>query len=324
MLVLNKNEIKGLLAWSEIVSICEKVFEWIDAGEIVQEHMSPMYYSLREGHQAFALPFPACVKPLNVVGNKWGCGSPANREKGLPSFVASICLNDAETSMPLAFMDGESITSMRTAGHAAIGAKYLARPESETIAVVGCGAEGGSFLTVLNELFDIKKVNVVAKHLESAQRYAAGYGEKLGLDIEVFETPREAIGGADIICMCSSAAEPLVMDDWIMPGTHVAATRAFIDYDPKFSENADKWVLGNRETDSQWLKKPPFSRIKGLSIDSVHADLVEIIAGRKPGRERDEERTIMTHMGMGALDIAVAYKVYERALSEGVGHSIEL
>ena len=324
MLVLNKNEIKGLLAWPEIISICEKVFEWIDAGEIVQEHMSPMYYSLREGHQAFALPFPACVKPLNVVGNKWGCGSPANREKGLPSFVASICLNDAETSMPLALMDGASITSMRTAGHAAIGAKYLARPESETIAVVGCGAEGGSFLTVLNELFDIKKVNVVAKHLESAQRYAAEYGKKLGLNIEVFETPRDAIGGADIICMCSSAAEPLVMDDWIMPGTHVAATRAFIDYDPKFSENADKWVLGNRETDSQWLKKPPFSRIKGLSIDSVHADLVEIIAGRKPGREHNEERTIMTHMGMGALDIAVAYKVYERALSEGVGHSIEL
>jgi ornithine cyclodeaminase/alanine dehydrogenase-like protein (mu-crystallin family) len=324
MLVLNKTEIDGLLSWPEIISICENVFRWIDEGEIAQDHMSPIYYSLRDGHQAFALPFPACIKPLNVVGNKWGGGSRQNRAKGLPSFIATISLNDAETGMPVALLEGTSITSMRTAGHAAIGAKYLARPDSSTVAIVGCGAEGGSFLSALNTLFDLKKVNAVAKHPESAQRYASTYGEKLNLDIEPFDTPQEAVNGADIICMCSSAAEPVVFDEWIAPGAHVAATRAFIDYDPKFSSNADKWVLGYRETDGQWLKKPPFSGIRNLSIDSVYADMVEIIAGRKPGRENAGERTIMTHMGMGALDVAVAHEVYQRAKSNGIGRKIEL
>lgn len=324
MLVLNRNEIDGLLTWPEIISTCEKVFSWIDSGEIVQKHMSPMYYSLQSGHEAFALPFPACVKPLNVVGNKWGGGSRRNREKGLPSFIANISLNDAETSMPLALMDGTSITSMRTGGHAAVGAKYLARPDSETVAVVGCGAEGGSFLSALNELLDLKKVNAVAQHLESAQRYATLYGEKLGLDIEPFDTPREAIHGADIICMCTSAMKPLISEEWITPGTHVAATRAFLDYDPRFSQTADKWVLGYRETDSMWLERPPFSNIENLSTDFVFADLVEIIAGRMPGRENDEERTIMTHMGMGALDVAVAFEAYRRAADQGIGQSIEL
>lgn len=324
MLVLNKKEIEGLLSWPEIISICEDVFRWIDLGEVVQDHMSPIYYSLRTGHEAFALPFPACIKPLGVVGNKWGAGSRANRDRGLPSFMATVSLNDAETGAPIALMDGTSITSMRTAGHAAIGAKYLARPDSSTVAIVGCGAEGGSFLSALSTLFDIRKVNAVARSIESAERYAEKYGAALNLEIEPVETPREAIEGADIICMCSSAAEPLVLDEWIAPGTHVAATRAFIDYDPKFSGTADKWVLGYRETDGQWLRKPPFANIKGLSVDAVFADLVEIIAGRTPGRERADERTIMTHMGMGALDVAVAHEIYVRASSKGIGREVEL
>jgi ornithine cyclodeaminase/alanine dehydrogenase-like protein (mu-crystallin family) len=324
MLVLNKSDAEGLLSWAKVISTCEKVFQWIDEGEIVQEHLSPMYYSLRPGHQAFALPFPACVKPLNVVGNKWGGGSRENRDNGLPSFIASIILNDANSAVPIALMDGSSVTSMRTGGHAALGAKYLARPDSQKVAVVGCGAEGGSFLCALNELFDIKKVNAVAKHPQSAQRYATTYAEKLDLEIEAFDTPREAIAGADIICMCTSATEPLVLDEWIEPGVHVAATRAFIDYEPKFSRTADKWVLGYRETDQRWLRKPPFSDIDGLSVDNVCSDLVEIIAGRAPGREREDERTIMTHMGMGALDVAVAYEVYRCACEQNLGQSIEL
>ena len=324
MLVLNKNEIDGLLDWPTIIDTCEKVFQWIDEGEVVQEHLSPMYYSLEPGHKAFALPFPACIKPLNVVGNKWGGGSRQNRANGLPSFIASIILNHAESAVPFALMDGACVTSMRTGGHAALGAKYLARPDSQKIAVIGCGVEGGSFLCALNELFDLKKVNAVAKHLESAQGYASKYSRLLDLEIEPFDSPREAIAGADIICMCTSADEPIVLEEWIEAGTHVAATRAFIDYDPKFSQTADKWVLGYRETDLRWLKKPPFADIEGLSVNSVYADLVDIIAGRMPGREREDERTIMTHMGMGALDIAVAFEVFKRAREHDLGQTITL
>jgi len=324
MLVLNKNEIDGLLDWPTIIDTCEKVFQWIDEGEVVQEHLSPMYYSLGPGHKGFALPFPACIKPLNVVGNKWGGGSRQNRSKGLPSFIASIILNHADTAQPFAIMDGTCVTSMRTGGHAALGAKYLARPDSQTIAVIGCGAEGGSFLCALNTLFDLQKVNAVARHPESARRYAEKYSRLLDLEVEPFGSAKDAVAEADIICMCTSADKPVVSEEWIKPGTHVAATRAFIDYDPIFSKTADKWVLGNRDTDLRWLKKPPFADIENLFVDSVYTDLVDIIAGRAPGREHDDERTIMTHMGMGALDIAVGYEVYKRAVERDLGKTISL
>jgi len=124
--------------------------------------------------------------------------------------------------------------------------------------------------------------------------------------------------------MCTSSPDPILLDQWIRPGTHVAATRAFLDYDPHFSRTADKWVLGNHQSDEQWLSKPPFVGIPHLSTDNVYADMVQIIRGDKPGREHDHERTTMTHMGMGALDVAMAHQVYRRALDSGLGKFIDM
>lgn len=329
MYVLGNSEIESLLAdgkltWANIIATCEQVFRWIGEDQVVQQHSSPMYYSLRAGHQAFALPFPACIKPLGVVGNKWGGSSNGNRASGLRSFTASIILNDAETAMPKALFDASLITSLRTGGHAAVGAKYLARRDSHTVAVIGCGAEGGSFLCALNALFDIRKVNAVARRFTSAESYAERFGALLDLNIEPMESVQDAVRHADIICMCTSSPEPLLLDQWIRPGTHVAATRAFIDFDPVFSRTADKWVLGNRKTDEEWLGKPPFLGIPHLSIDNVYADMVEIVRGDMPGRLSDEERTTMTHMGMGALDVAMAHEIYQLASAAGLGQFLDI
>ena len=329
MYVLGNGEIESLLAegklsWSSIIATCEQVFRWIGEGQVIQQHSSPMYYSLRDGHQAFALPFPACIKPLGIVGNKWGGSSNGNRASGLRSFTATILLNDAETARPKALFDASLITSLRTGGHAAVGAKYLARSDSHTVAVIGCGAEGGSFLCALDALFDIRKVNAVARRVTSAKAYAERFGGMLDLDIEPMESVQDAVRDADIICMCTSSPEPLLLDRWIRPGTHVAATRAFIDFDPVFSRTADKWVLGNRKSDEEWLEKPPFVGIPHLSVDNVYADMVQIVRGEKPGRESDEERTTMTHMGMGALDVAMAHEIYQLASTAGIGQVIDI
>lgn len=324
MLVLNSDDIAGLMTWPDIIETCENVFRWIDKGEVFQEHVSPIYFSDGNGMDGFAIPFPACIVPLGVIGNKWGGGSPRNRARGLRSFNATITLNDMDTALPIALLEGGSITSMRTGAHAAIGAKYLARPDSTSVAVIGCGEEGRSFLHAMSHQFDITDVRAVARTRESAEKYAAEVGAALDLSIEVYDEPREAVKGTDIICMCTSASESILDESWVEPGAHVAATRAFIDFDPTLSATADKWVLGNRESDGGWLKKPPFANIKGIELNSVYGDLVEIVAGRKPGREHEHERTVMTHMGMGAMDVAVAYELYLKAKKIGRGTSVDI
>ena len=124
--------------------------------------------------------------------------------------------------------------------------------------------------------------------------------------------------------MVTTSTEPVVLDKMIKPGCHVAATFAFADLDPKFSKTADKWVLGSWARDSEWIESPFFPGGPVLSKKDVYGDLSEIAAGKKPGREKKAERTVMSHLGIGALDVAVAHHVYQLALEKGVGKKLRL
>lgn len=324
ILFLSRTEIESLLNWKIIIDTCDDVFKWIGEGKKVeQRHVNPIVNFFGE-RRSIAVPHPAYIKPLNVIGNKWVGSSNLNFERGLPASISEITLSDPETVAPFAIMDGTAITYLRTAGHAAVGAKYLARKDSEIVAIIGCGFEGQSHLSAMNELFKLKEARVFDIRKEKATEYSEMMEKKLNLNIKAFDSPREAVKHADIICMVTTSFEPVVMDEWIEPGCHVAASYGFIDLDPKFSKTADKWVLGDRERDSVWIEKPPLSGAPKLSKDDVYADLGEIALGKKSGREKNTERTVMSHLGMGALDVAVAYQAYKLALEKGLGTKLRL
>jgi ornithine cyclodeaminase/alanine dehydrogenase-like protein (mu-crystallin family) len=116
------------------------------------------------------------------------------------------------------------------------------------------------------------------------------------------------------------------MEEWIEPGTHVAATNGFLDLDPEFAGAADKWVLGLRDRDLLWVDgdQVGITGPEGLSRDDVHADLPEVIVGDAAGRESADERTVMSHMGMPALDIAASHLAYEKAKDAGIGTTLTL
>ena len=324
ILFLNRDEIKSVLTMKDVVETCDAVIKWIGEGKVVQEHVAPIRNFFEEKKRMIALPHPAYVKPLNVIGNKWGGGSDVNFEKGLPWGTAEITLNDPITMVPFAIMDGTEITTLRTAGHAAVGAKYLARKDSEIISIIGCGFIGQSHLSAMKELFKIKEVKVFDIKKEKAKEFAERMGKKFNLTIKPFDSAQEAVKHADIICMATTSTEPVLMEEWIEPGCHVAAIYAFIDLDPKFSKKADKWVLGNWERDSAWIEKPSLPWVPKLDKKDVYADLSEIAVGKKPGREKKTERTVVSHLGMGAFDIAVGYQAYKLAVEKGLGVKLKL
>jgi ornithine cyclodeaminase/alanine dehydrogenase-like protein (mu-crystallin family) len=324
ILFLNRNEIESVLTMKIVVETCDDVIKWIGEEKVEQKHVTPIRYFFEERKRSIALPHPAFVKPLNVIGNKWGGGSDVNFEKGLPWGTAEITLNDPITMHPFAIMDGTEITTLRTAGHAAIGAKYLARKDSEIFSIIGCGYIGQSHLSAMNEIFKIKEVKVFDIKKEKAKEYSEVMGKKLNLNIKLFDSPQEAVKHADIICMGTTSMEPVILEEWIEPGCHVAAIYAFIDLDQKFSKKADKWVLGNWERDSDWIEKPSVPWVHALDKKDVYADLSEIAVGRKPGREKTTERTVVTHLGMGAFDVAVGYQAYKLAVEKGLGVKLKL
>jgi len=324
ILFLNGDEIKSVLTMKTVVETCDDVIKWIGEGKVEQEHVPPIRNFFEERRRSMVLPHPAFVKPLNVVGNKWGGGSDINFEKGFPWGTAEITLNDPITMRPFAIMDGTEITTLRTAGHAAIGAKYLARKDSEIISILGCGFIGHAHLSAMMELFKIREGRVFDIKKEKAKEFAQTMGKKYNLTIKPLDSVQEAVKGAHIICMATTSTEPVLMEEWIEPGCHVAAIYAFIDLDPKFSKKADKWVLGNWERDSPWIEKPSLPWVPKLDKKDVYADLSEIAVGKKPGREKKNERTVVSHLGMGAFDVAVGYQAYTLAVEKGLGLKLKL
>jgi len=140
----------------------------------------------------------------------------------------------------------------------------------------------------------------------------------------------EAVAGADIVCVVTTALRPVLMEPWIPPGTHVCAATGFRDVDPACARTFDKWVVGWYGRDLEWITGEEVGRIGGLQVgqlgrDDIHADIAtEILQRQRPGREDPAERTIMTHMGMPALDAACAALVYDLALEAGAGTWIEV
>ena len=330
ILVISRAEVEDLLTAQACLQRCFDTFKWVGDGHVDQMNPVNLYVhdrSLPEppyGHGVIQA-FPALIRPLDRAAVKWLSSYRKNPLRGLPGISALDLVTDTNTGMPLALVDGTSVTNLRTGGHAAVGANYLAREDSETVAVIGCGQEARTHVLMLNELFPISTVfafDIVGDQLDS---FCGEIGDQLGLAAIPRGSVEATVSEADIICVVTSAREPVLMESWVRPGTHVCAATGFADVDKGCATKFDKWVVGWYGRDLEWVEGPETGRLGGLQPGDltkadIHADIAtEIMSGLKPGRENDEERTIMTHLGMPALDAAVASLVYDLALAGARG-----
>lgn len=319
ILLLSRKDIEGLLAPADVLDICDRTFKWINSGEVVQIIGKTIDTDTGDPDMPdWFLPYPAYIKPLGVAGVKWLSNYWSNVPKGLPFNQAINILSDVKTGAPIAIMEGMFITSMRTAGHAAVGARYLAKKNSAVIAILGCGFQAGPHIKVMNELFKIEEVRVCDLVASKRENLCTEMREKLGLKMSPFESAKEALKGADIIIELTTSKNPTFNAEWVEPGCYVAGPNIY-GIPTQLNKKADKWVIGNREKDLKWVEANP-----ELSVGDVYATLDEVAAGKKPGRETDREITLMTHHGMGALDVSAMSLVYNRAVEKGIGTRLKL
>lgn len=335
ILVVSREEVERLLTPSACLQRCLETFQWVGEGSVDQTNPVNLYVDDRTGPEGpfghgIVQAFPALIRPLNRAAVKWLGGYRRNPVRGLPAISAIDLVTDSATGMPLALVDGTSVTNMRTGGHAAVGAKFLARPNSRTLAVIGCGNEGRTHALLMNELFDLERVIAFDISAEQMAIFAEEVEAAIGVAVTNSSSVEEAVADADVVCVVTTAPQPVLFEEWIRAGTHVVAATGFRDVDRKCATAFDKWVVGWYGRDLTWIDGDEVGRLGGLqpgdlSRDNIHADIAtEIIAGRRPGRESAEERTIMTHMGMPALDAAVASLVYDLALDAEVGNWIKV
>jgi ornithine cyclodeaminase/alanine dehydrogenase len=276
---------------------------------------------------SFIHAMPAYIPALRAIGVKWVSGYPANETKGLPYISGLLILNDDDTGLPLAVMDAGWITGMRTAAATALAARYLARPESATVGILGCGVQGRTNLLALKCLFPVKQVMAYDIHRENARRYAeemtAHYDiGGAGGHVTPVDTPRAAVTGCDMVVTAGpilKVPHGTIKRGWLDAG----AFASLVDYDSYWDgpalQEVDKFCTDD-------LPQLMYYREHGYfqSIPPIHASLGALVTGQKPGRETAGERTIACNLGLALDDMATAPIVYRRAVERGIGVWLEL
>ncbi len=309
-----KDVISVGLGMAEIIQLVETAFNEKGHGRV---EMPPKPGIHPGGGDNFIHAMPAYIPALDSAGIKWVSGFPGNAEKGLPYITGLLILNDPYTGIPLAVMDCEWITGMRTAAASAVAAKKLARPNSARLGVLGCGVQGFTHTEALNVLFPVAEVMAFDVVPEALKAYRQKIHNRLGIKVTTVKTPQEAVSGCDLVVTAGpilKVPHKTIQAGWLDAG----AFASLVDFDsywaPAAMKEVDKFCTDD-------LKQFEYYRSVGYfqDVPSVHADLGELVAGTKPGRESAEERTIACNLGLALDDMAVAPTLYQRAVEMGIG-----
>src|SRR5215469_10280061 len=183
------------LGMPEIIGALEQMFREKGEGRVEM----PPKIGIHPMPDAFIHAMPAVITAQKAAGMKWVGGYPENSRRGLPYISGVLILNDFESGIPIAIMDCTWITAVRTGAATALAAKYLARPESETVGILGCGVQGRSNLEALKFVFPLKRVYAYDSHPERAAAFAEEMHRELGVEAQSVSEPRSAVVASDIV-----------------------------------------------------------------------------------------------------------------------------
>lgn len=240
--------------------------------------------------------------------------NPDNPKHGLQSINALVTVLDSRTGLPLAILDGNWVTAMRTAGLSAVAAKRLARPDASIAAFIGCGVQAHSHLRTLAELFPLTQIHAFGRGAASRDAFCRS-AEKMGLSVMASQTAQEAICDADLIVTAVTLSPQLVpfLDArWLKPGAFVTMTDLAAPWLAESMSALDHIIVDDLEQEAS-MPKPLVDPVL------VRGDLTGLVTGKVAGRCTDNERTAFVFRGLALGDLAVAGLAYQRAREQSQG-----
>ncbi len=248
---------------------------------------------------------------------KWYGYFPRNPAAGLPEYRPLLMLNETQHGFPVAIMNGEWITAVRTAAISAVGAKFLADPDSTRIGFVGCGVQARANLDALLPLFPIQSALCYGRRVETAEAFAA-FCRGHGVAATVTTDPHRAVAEADIVVTTVprlSAQTQFLDAGWVAPGGFVAMVDAGVSWAPDSLS-----AFSSRFSDE--MQQATHRAEQGDVVDGYAAALTDVVGGAHPGRRAADERIALLFTGTGLADVAAAVLIYERARALGLGQTL--
>ena len=264
--------------------------------------------------------------PVNYAGVKIVGDYVDNYKLGLPSEMAILNLFDPATGMPRAILDATAITDMRTGAVTAVGAKYLARNDSRVLGHIGARGTAYWNVRLLDRLFGFDEIRVHSRRPESREAFAERLSRDLGKPVRAVSSWQETVQGADIVVEASRLLEPepLLKTEWIKPGAFVVPYGTMSAVEMSLTDIMAKLVVD----DWGQCRTGQFGSLRAhveagkLSEATLHAEMGQIVAGLKPGRERDDETILFWHRGLSLSDIALGHAMLEKAARLGIGQRL--
>ncbi|MDX5629392.1 MULTISPECIES: ornithine cyclodeaminase family protein [unclassified Brenneria] len=266
------------------------------------------------------------IAPLNLAGVKVVGDYVNNYQLGLPSEMAMLNLFNPRTGMPVAIVDASAITDMRTGAITALGARHLARRDSKVLGHIGARGTAYWNVRLLDSLYDFDEIRIHSRRPESRNAFAKRLEQDLGKKIIVTADWESCVRDADIVVEASRLEKPAPMlkTAWIKPGALVVPYGTMSAVELSLTDIMDKMVVD----DWGQCKGGMFGSLRAhveagkLSAETLHAELGQIVAGVKPGRENDDETILFWHRGLSLSDIALGHTMLEKARKLGIGQTL--
>jgi ornithine cyclodeaminase/alanine dehydrogenase-like protein (mu-crystallin family) len=322
ILYLSDGDVRKCIGPKDSVKLVEGSIRDLGLGHAVEEKF---YLSVK--HEGFVKTMSCYYERMDVHMTKVFSLFTGNAMHGLQTVNTLITLVDGKTGVPIAVMNSDWITALKTSGATAAAAHHLAKPNSSVIGIVGAGVQGRSHLLSLAQIFNIKEARIADERPKARERYVSEMSGLCDFDILAVNSIEEAIRGVDICVAVTTADEPLIKAEWIEPGLFIAKAGSFQELDPAVITAVDKVVVDS------WKYTVRYRRVKELTelaeagtitAETIYAELPDILAGKKKGRTTEQESVLFVSIGFGVDNAALAGYVYRKAVRRGIGEKLPL
>jgi len=318
VLVLSQEEVKSILNLEEAIRMVEECYTEF------HQNKSIIYPAVRESvdenEGIFGIKSSYLIDNQMIGLKAGGFWKNNMSRKQKMNHQSTMLLFNAETGEPTCLLDANYITITRTAAAGAVAARYLAKKDSHTVAIIGSGVQAKVQLSGLLHQFSIKNVYVYSQTTHAAEQWAEELINQ-GITAESVESAQKAVANADIVVTTTPSYTPVIKTSWLKKGTHINA----IGSDTRGKNEVEMNVPIDKVVCDLWEQSSTMGELQhGFAKESLYAEIGEITALVKQGRESDEEITIFDSTGISVQDVKVAAYVYEKAKKEGLGKVVNL
>jgi alanine dehydrogenase len=321
-LILRESEVRAVLSMKDGIGLVEDGFRHYARGRTT---LAPRMVMKLEGEAGTFRIMAAIVPDIGGFGLKTLTGTPGKRKSENTYFA--MLFFDVESGALLAVIPATHITGVRTGAASGVATKYLARENASTVGLFGAGFQGRNQIAAIREVRAIERVKIFDVAMQPAERLARELRAE-GIGAAVAASPEEAVRGSDIVASATTASEPPIRGEWLEPGCHVNAVGANAPTKREVDAEAFARALVVVDFVEQALQEAGdlIAAIgsSAFSREGIHAELGDVVIGRKTGRENDRQITLFKSVGVAIEDVAVAAHVYREARARGLGTEVDL